>query len=136
MIEELWKDIESYKGLYMVSNIGRIRSVERYIGGNKKYNKGKRMIKGKIKAWKINKFGYARVSLFKNTKEKSFMVHRLVGIHFIKIPKDLKHLDFHELEINHIDSNKLNNHYTNLEWCTHQENMTHMHTNSTSPIRE
>ena len=48
--------------------------------------------------------------------------HRLVAHHFVPIPKDLSE---ENLEVNHIDGNKLNNRWDNLEWVTHKGNMTH-----------
>ena len=96
---EIWKDIEGYEGLYKISNYGEVWS-ERKQGLLKK---------GKCAT------GYYSVSLYKNKKQKQYTIHRLVAINFIKNP-------FEKPCINHIDENKKNNHYSNLEWVTHKEN--------------
>lgn len=61
------------------------------------------------------RWGYLEVY---TSKEITKFVHRIVALHFLENPRKLN-------EINHIDGNKLNNHYDNLEWCTHQENVIH-----------
>lgn len=111
-MNENWKDIEGYKGLYQISSNGAIRSLDRDI----KYKTGRiQHIKGKIRKLKINNRGYQIVSLFKNDKEKTFLVHRLVALHFLPNPKNLN-------EVNHIDENKLRNCVDNLEWCNRKYN--------------
>lgn len=62
--------------------------------------------------------GYYQIILCKHSKHKTFKPHRLVGISYVPNPLNRK-------EINHKDGNKLNNHYTNLEWCTRSENNLH-----------
>lgn len=120
---EIWKDIEGFGNLYQISNMGRVRSLDRWVNfGNKK-----RLIKGKIKTPKINNSGYMIVSLFKENKEKTFLMHRLVAQAFIPNHNNLP-------EVNHKDENKTNNmvwvnedgsiNYdkSNLEWCNRQYN--------------
>jgi hypothetical protein len=70
----------------------------------------------------IQKSGYKYIHLCKNGKSKSFLLHRLIGIHFISNPKNLP-------EINHKDGNKLNNLINNLEWVTRSENQKHAYLN-------
>lgn len=108
-MQEIWKDIEGYEGLYKVSNFGRIKSLIHYDVENG-YKKKEHIING----W-INR-GYMSVSLSKNKKHKNFYIHRLVAIAFIE-NKNNKPF------INHIDYNPLNNHVNNLEWCTQKENV-------------
>lgn len=67
--------------------------------------------------------------------EKAFRIHRLVGMAFCDIPDHHKDKAFDELEINHIDGNKINNHYTNLEWCNAQENTDHAWQNGLIKLR-
>lgn len=113
-MEEIWKDIEGYEDLYQVSNMGRIKSLERY-----KENHGKlQKVEEKIKTMNIKNSGYQFVQLYKNNKYKNLMVHRLVAQAFIP------NVD-NKPQINHIDGNKLNNNVTNLEWCTNSENGKH-----------
>ena len=99
---EIWKDIEGYEGLYKISNHGEVWS-ERKQGLLKK---------GKSAT------GYYKVVLYKNKKHKNFDIHRLVAINFINNPLE-------KPCVNHMDENKTNNHYSNLEWCTYKENMNH-----------
>jgi hypothetical protein len=106
-MEEIWKDIEFYEGLYQISNKGRVKSLE-YKG---------------IKREKIlnpckNKRGYLIVNLYKLQKVKSASVHRIVAKNFIP-NKDNK------TQVNHIDGMKCNNWIDNLEWNTSSENVNH-----------
>lgn len=105
-MNEEWKDIEGYKGLYQISNLGKV----------KRFYKN-----GKIKILKprLNHKGYERVSLCKNSNDhKEFCVHRLVGKTFIENPLG-------KPQINHINGNKLDNTIYNLEWVTPKENCIH-----------
>ena len=99
MINEVFRDVPGYEGLYKVSNYGEIYSVQR--NGTK----------GGIMKTPVGKNGYLHVSLSKNNKSKSFDIHRLVALTFIPCPKELN-------IVNHKDENKLNNSVSNLEWCT------------------
>lgn len=60
--------------------------------------------------------GYLRVYLWKNNKQKTYLIHRLVAEAFIPNPSKY-------LEVNHKDENKKNNKVDNLEWCTRKYNM-------------
>lgn len=105
IMEEQWKDIIDYEGLYQVSNLGNVKSLN--------YNHtGKEQI---LKASKT-KDGYFQVPLWKNGERKWSRVHRLVASHFI--PND----DLFKTQINHKDENKQNNNVNNLEWCNLQYN--------------
>lgn len=114
-MEEVWKDIPEYEGWYQVSNLGRVRSLDRYVNGNR-INCDKQKMKGKILKARKDKLGYLRVSLKQNTKTRTFLVHRLVAIAFIPNPDNL-------LYVNHIDENTSNPRVDNLEWCTPQYNV-------------
>lgn len=113
-MEEIWKDIDGYEGLYMVSSFGNVKSLDRKV-----LNKGKLCIrKGKV----LNKLetwcGYFRVRLYKNGKYKFYLIHRLVAETFIPNPNKFN-------VVNHIDYNKKNNNIENLEWCSQSYNMIH-----------
>ncbi len=113
-MQEKWKDIKGFEGLYQVSNLGRVKSLERY-----KENHGKlQKVEEKIKTINIKNSGYQFVQLYKNNKYKNLMVHRLVAQAFIPNVNN-------KPQINHIDGNKLNNNVTNLEWITKSENEKH-----------
>ena len=111
MKEEVWKDIQGYEGLYQVSNMGRVKSLERTVWNGRSYYKAPERI---LKAGKAR--GYLRVMLCKDGKGKWYPVHRLVAIAFIPNPDNLP-------EVNHKDENKQNNCVENLEWCTRQYNV-------------
>lgn len=116
MIEE-WRDIKGYEGYYQVSNLGRVRSLDRAI--KNKGNLGNNKIshyKGKTLSLVKNKKGYLRVILTKNCQGKGYSVHRLVAQAFIPNPNGFP-------EVNHIDENKINNYVNNLEWCTTKYNI-------------
>lgn len=108
-MEEIWKDIENYEGLYQVSNLGRIKSFPR------RYSRNKAPI---IMKQRIDHKGYLQLSLCKNGKEQNKKVHRLVAQGFIPNPNNLP-------QINHIDGVKTNNNVSNLEWCDNSYNQLH-----------
>ena len=108
MESEIWKPISGYEGLYEVSNLGRVKSLSRF------QSTTERILKGEY-----DNRGYYRVRLSKENITKKFQIHRLVASVFIKNPS------FVRLQINHIDGNPSNNNVSNLEWCTHSENMKH-----------
>lgn len=111
---EIWRDIAGYEGCYQVSNIGRVRSLDRYVFTVGNPNK-KRRIHGKIlnlsRRMSNGEPGYLYVNLSKNGDDKLYTVHRLVAEAFIPNPDNLPC-------INHKDEDKSNNRVSNLEWCT------------------
>ena len=116
---EEWKEIKGYEGLYEVSNFGKVRSINHKM---KQKTKGgviiERSIKGKVLKGNPDKDGYLQVYLCKNGKSKPRKIHRLVAEHFIPIEEGRN-------IVNHIDSNRTNNSFLNLEWCTISENVLH-----------
>ena len=117
-MEEIWKDIARYEGLYQASSKGRIRSLSHYARNNP--NGGQRLITGRILTpYKIPS-GYLIVKLSKGEKREKISVHRLVALAFIDNRYNLP-------EVNHIDGDKTNNNIENLEWVTHKENQNHMY---------
>ncbi|MEI3530125.1 MAG: NUMOD4 domain-containing protein [Bacilli bacterium] len=128
MIEEIWKPIVGYEGLYEVSNIGRVKSLERKFTYKNRYGSITQTIKKeKILNLSIQypnkniKYRRYRVSLSKELKKKDFMVHKLVAQAFIPNSNNYP-------QINHKDGNPLNNNYLNLEWCTQKYNTIHSYT--------
>ena len=118
MMEEVWKDIEGYEGIYQVSNLGRVRSLDRYYtkphprnGVPTKYFK-----RGSIITNHTLRNGYANVMLKFDGGKKNFMVHRLVAKAFVPGY-------FEGADVNHKDCNRQNNHADNLEWMTRRDNL-------------
>lgn len=105
IVTEIWKDIKDYEGLYQVSNLGRIKSMDRIITRKDGISQFK---KGIIKTPKINSDGYLTITLSKNGHSKTFGIHIIVAIHFVPNPKN-------KPEVNHIDFNRKNNYSDNLE---------------------
>lgn len=119
MDQEIWRPIEGYEGLYEVSNLGRVRSIDREITNVSKYGKHyTQVLKGRLlKLITISgDFPYFSVGLCKNGITKSFTVHRLVAQAFIPNPANYP-------VVNHIDCDCQNNQVDNLEWCTQQHNV-------------
>lgn len=117
---EIWKDIDSYEGMYQISNSGIIKSLDRTTQ-TPQSKTGVKIVKGKILlTWK-GKDNYYRVFLSKNAKSKNYLVHRLIANAFIPNPEN-------KLCINHINGIKTDNRIENLEWATHSENEKHSYT--------
>ena len=112
-MEEIWKTIEGFEGLYEVSNLGRVRSLDRV----RKAGYGSTAnIKGKILTPQyLNDKKYFVVSLSRNGGGKHYLIHRLVATAFIDNPNNLP-------EVNHKDENPSNNNVSNLEWCDRKYN--------------
>ena len=123
-MEEIWKDIKGYEGLYQVSNLGNVRSLD-HIRKNGKTDNHKCLTKGRLLKLAVQKeSGYLFCVLSKNGNTKGYRVHRLVAETFIPNPNNYKC-------VNHKDENKSNNKLENLEWCTHKYNNNY----GTKPIR-
>lgn len=117
---EIWKDIEGYEGLYQISSLGRVKSLDRYdyIG---------RFFRGKTLKPIIHNNGYAFISLSKNGESECKSIHRIVAKHFLPNHNNLP-------EVNHKDEDKTNNMVwvnedgsidyvkSNLEWCDREYN--------------
>ena len=117
---ETWKILRNKNNDYCISNLGRVKSLNRKII----QSNGKIIsVKNRILKQSINKFGYLQVAFNVNSKLKSFRVNRLVGEYFIENKNNLK-------QINHIDGSKINNKFCNLEWVSNMENSCHRFLNA------
>lgn len=105
-MEEIWKNVVGYEGLYMVSNFGEIISIKRNV----------------VLKPSINHKGYCHVVLSKQGGRKTLRVHRLVAQAFIPNLEN-------KPQVNHIDCDKQNNSVINLEWVTNGENQLHAWSN-------
>ena len=101
-MNEIWKDIKGFEGLYRISSEGRVFSIK----------------KNSLKKNNLGANGYFRVSLWRLKKPHYIYIHRLIAGHFIENPKNLKC-------VNHKNGNKQDNRIKNLEWCSHSFNNKH-----------
>ena len=101
-VNEIWKDVAGYDGLYQVSSFGNVKNIKT----------------GRILRPCVHRTGYISAMLYKNGKPKRHNIHRLVAIAFIENEHNYPC-------VNHIDENKANNCIENLEWCTADYNMKH-----------
>lgn len=98
-MKEIWKDVPEYKGLYKISNLGRVKS----------------LIKNKLlKGW-LNGEGYYTVTLCLNGSKKHHVIHRLVAQVFIPNPEN-------KTQVDHINTIRVDNSVYNLRWVTEKEN--------------
>ena len=102
----LWKYVEGFEGRYAVSNYGHVYS----------YAKRQR----NLIVTPLDRYGYKKVTLLKQSKFHYFTVHRLVAKSFVDNPDN-------KPQTNHIDNDRANNYYKNLEWVTNKENLYYSH---------
>lgn len=117
---EAWKDIPGYEGIYEASMDGRIRTKEGKTTSNARYNVRvwkQRELKQKLAANKKGRTD-ARVCLWKDGKEKTFLVSRLIAMTWVDGYAP-------DMTVNHIDGNPLNNAVNNLEWLPLGDNIRH-----------
>lgn len=115
-MKEVWRDIKGYEGIYQVSNLGNVRSLDRmYEYHNSSGEVYFREYKGKVLT-QNNSLRYKQISLSNRGSTGNFLVHRLVAEAFIPNPDNLP-------EVNHKDENPSNNRVDNLEWCTKSYNI-------------
>lgn len=111
---EIWLPIQGYEGLYEVSNMGRIKTLERtYYGGVVPVK-----IKTRLRKLVVSKKGYLSLLLSKDGIDKQFKVHRLVAEAFIPNIEN-------KPQVNHKNGIKSDNRIENLEWATNKENCVH-----------
>jgi hypothetical protein len=115
-MKEVWKAAVGYEGIYEVSNLGEVRTVE---------GKTTHSVRGGVRTWKqrilkqrTSRHNTLRVTLYKNKRHKTINVHRLIAMAFLE---KVEGKEF----VNHIDGDSQNNRVDNLEWCTTAENNQH-----------
>ena len=114
-MEKIWKDVDGFEGLYLVSSDGDIKSIARTV-----ITKNNKKLKVVEKLRKLTKTtaGYPYVILTRDDIRKTLLVHRLVAKAFIENPNNLKC-------VNHKDEDKANSNVNNLEWCSYTYNNTY-----------
>jgi len=115
IVNEIWKDVVGFEGYYQVSNLGRVRSLDRLIVHRDGH---RRFYDGQLLVLVVGNCGYYRARLNKNSAKAMPLVHKLVALAFIgDRPKGC--------QINHIDGRKSNNCVENLEYCSGLDNIRH-----------
>lgn len=114
---EIWKDVVEFPSYYQVSNFGNVRRKAPYSNQSKEWDSNNKLLSPRL-----HSNGYLRVMLSINGKHYDRYIHRIVAEAFCENPNNYT-------EVNHIDSNKTNNHYTNLEWCSRSYNNKHAYDN-------
>lgn len=114
-MNEIFKDITGFEGLYKIGDYGTVVSLAKEIH---RANGGTRLQPEMILKHCIVRGGYHRVTLFKEKKRFRIMVHRLVAMHFIRNPEN-------KPEVNHLFGDKNDNSASSLEWATRSENGKH-----------
>lgn len=121
---ENWKPVtyEPFGDAYEVSSHGRVRSLDRVF---ERSNRRMLRVKGQVLSVNPSSRGYPRVTLNRNGHSKDFNVHTLVSRAFLGEPPSEMGTRHGELVVNHIDADKTNNHFANLEYITTGENLAH-----------
>lgn len=120
-MNEIWKDISGYAGIYQISSLGRVKSLSR-ISNN-------RTLSEKLLTPSLSNSGYAWICLSNNKDKKHFFIHRIIAQSFIPNPMN-------KMQVNHIDGVKTNNSIDNLEWVTNSENQKHAYKNNLNSVSE
>lgn len=111
--------VVGWEGLYEVSDLGDVRSLDRPAKCKDPFGReAKRVLYGRVLKKTKDVSGYYRIDMKYGQRRKNALVHRLIAMAFIENTEN-------KPCINHKDGDKTNNALSNLEWCTHQENMTH-----------
>lgn len=117
-IDEIWLPVKSYEGIYEISNLGRVKSITRFVTDILNGKERVHRINGCIFKYRVDQKGYPIVKISKNGHYRNIPVHRLIAAAFIENPSNLP-------AINHINGIKSDNRIENIEWCTIGDNTRH-----------
>lgn len=121
---ERWLPVVGWEGVYEVSDLGSVRSVDRVV---RNWPHGERVVRGRQLKPNVRGNGYAYVQLCSPGRKKRLVsIHRLVAAAFLGTPSGTFH-------VNHLDGEKLNNQALNLEWCTPRQNYRHARSTGLTP---
>ena len=118
-MNEIWRTIRGWEGLYQASSDGRIRSLDHLCVFAGRWGETKRLFKGNIVKQNVKKDGYRQVVLSKNGVYKTCKVHTLVADAFPEICGER----LPGYEVSHLDENPANNKAENLRWVSHTANI-------------
>ena len=122
-MKRIWRDVKGYEGIYMVSNYGEVKSLDRFV---RTKGNSVRKIKGALLKQRTNVWGYYQVGLHFDGKIKLCSVHRLVAFAFPEICGEW----FEGAEVNHKNEIKTDNRAENIEWCTKHYNINYGNRNN------
>jgi NUMOD4 motif/HNH endonuclease len=115
-IGEVWKPSEGFEDRYEVSNLGRVRGLDKRV----RCAHGKRNMRGRTLSLIVNTCGYLRVAIGRDRKFKTVVVHRLIAMAFVPNHRGVRY-------VNHKNGIKTDNRSENLEWVTKHEDVLHAH---------
>lgn len=107
--EERWRQVREWEGLYEVSNMGRVRSLSRWVAARD----GRKLVEGRILKLVVGRFGYHKVSLQDGIRVKHTNIHRLVAQSFLPGTGEV---------VRHLDGDPSNSRVDNLAWGSYKDN--------------
>ena len=122
LMNEVWRPVKGYEGLYEVSDYGRVRSLARVDSSGKRR-------RGVMLEARPSGSGYRKVSLSNHGKVMQINLHKLVALHFLPNPNNLP-------EIDHKNNNRADNRACNLNWVTASENRRYSYTRGYRKVNE